>query len=319
MTKTVMLRNVILALGIFVGFGCATGVKKDSREGRNNSDVSPDLGDSDTNSETQDGMASQNEDQSKKSDATVVNKSTNPDLYKKFNQARSSHQTRAALEAAGELLARNPGDAGVLNALSSFYIELDKYDLARLVTTKVLEKNQGNSSALNNLGIIELKQGNLRLALVNFKKATETDPSNRFAHGNLGSIYLQYRNYPNAAAELQAAVDHGDQSVAAYSNLGFALAEIGRYDDAANAYDKALAKDSGNLNAMTNYAVLLIQDMGNKEKGLKLLNKIRFVAHEPAILEKVEALTRIAEAPKKSVQEKGAIGNGAIGNGEQSE
>ena len=157
---------------------------------------------------------------------------------------------------------------------------------------------------MNNLGVVELKTGNLRLALANFKKSTEVDSGNKYAHANLGVVYLQYRNYHNAAQELQAAVDHGDQSTATLSNLGFAMTGVGKFSEAEDAYEKALKKEASNSTVMINYAALLIQHEGKTDKGIKLINKIRFVAHEPAILERAESLAKIAEGPKKKGQEK---------------
>ena len=90
------------------------------------------------------------------------------------------------------------------------------------------------------------------------------------------------QNIINAVVELEAAVDNGDQSPATLSNLGFARTGAkGDFSKAEDAYQKALSKDSSNVPIMLNYAALLVEHNMSKDKAVKLLNKIRFVAHEP--------------------------------------
>lgn len=222
------------------------------------------------------------------------------DMYRRFNDARNAHDIKAANAAAADILARNPNDVKVLNALAVMAIEQEKYDLARLLIAKILEKEPNNSAAYNNLGVVELKTDNLRLALVNFKKATELDSGNKSAHANLGAIYLQYRNYANSVTELQFAVNNGDQSPATLSNLAFAQTGAGDYDGARNTYEKALSKDPNNVTIMLNYSALLIEHANRQKDAIKLLNKVRFVAREPAILDKAELLLKKAENPTKN-------------------
>jgi Flp pilus assembly protein TadD len=219
-------------------------------------------------------------------------------FYKRFNDARAHHDTETANHLAGEILTHNPNDAKVLNGLTAMAIEDGKVDLARLLIRKVLEKNPNNGGAYNNLGVVELKDDNLRLALIQFKKATELDPGNRAAHANLGAIYLKYRNYQNATVELTAAQSHGDDSLSTLNNLAYALKGSGNYDDAAKYYQKALTKDQNNVTVMINYATLLVENLNKPKDAVKLLNKIRFISQEPAILNKVDWLSRRAENPK---------------------
>jgi Tfp pilus assembly protein PilF len=219
------------------------------------------------------------------------------DLYHRFEMARKQNDSAAVNQAAGEILSRNPGDVRVLNSLAAMAVQQEKYDLARLYISKVLARDPNNGAAYNNRGVIELKTDNLRLALEQFKRATEVDSKNRAAHANLGAIYLKYRNYQNASQELQVAVDNGDQSPDTLSNLGFALTGIADYTNAEKYYQKALAKDSNNMLINLNLATLLIEKTHKYKEGIKLLNKIRFIAHEPAILDKVEILLKKAENP----------------------
>ncbi len=236
-----------------------------------------------------------NEDPNKKS----IRQAPSADLYRRFSENMKAKQYRSANDVAAEILARNPNDAKTLNGLTVMAIDQGKLDLARMLISKQLTKNPQNTNALNNLGVIELKSDNLRLALVNFKKATEFDQANRAAHANLGTIYLQYRNYQNAANELQLAVNNGDKSPETLTNLGFALRGAGKFSEAEDAYEKALGKDQNNPVTLLNYAVLLVENKKDNGKALKILNKLRFVAREPAILERANALARKAEAKEK--------------------
>jgi Flp pilus assembly protein TadD len=217
--------------------------------------------------------------------------------FTQFLAARKRHDSAMANQLAGEILSRNPNDTRVLNILAVMAIEEEKYDLARLFIDKVLAKDQNNGTALNNLGVIELKTDNLRLALIQFKKASAFDPKNKAAHANLGSIYLKYRNYQNAAQELGDAVENGDQGPDTLSNLGFAQTGIGDFGAATKSYERAIAKDSNNTTILLNYSALLVEKLHRYKDAIKLLNKIRFIAREPAILDKVEILLKKAENP----------------------
>jgi Tfp pilus assembly protein PilF len=230
--------------------------------------------------------------------------STMIEYYKKFNDARLSRNYKAAQDAAGEILARNPNDLKILNALAIMAIEQGKFDLARLLLGKVLAKDPNNTSALNNLGLVEFRTDNLRLALAKFKRAVEIDSGNRAAHANLGNIYLQYRNYPNAATELQAAVDNGDKGLDTLNNLGIALTHTGKYDQAVDTYERAISKDANNPTVLLNYSVLLVEHVNRPKKAMKFLNKIRLASNDSAILEKVNQLAKRAETASKGSTEK---------------
>jgi Flp pilus assembly protein TadD len=249
----------------------------------------------DSNGELDQGAPAQAPQEAQPMHAIQAPSGSSNELYNRFNNSRSRKDWQGTFDAAGEILARNPNDTKVLNALACLAIDQDKDDMGRLLLNKVLALEPNNSAALNNLGVIELKADNLRMALIDFKKATETDPRTRAAHANLGTIYLQYRNYLNASAELESAVENGDQSPATLNNLGFAKAGAGDFGKARSAYEKAMSKDPGNIPMMLNYAALLVDHTGDKSEAIKLLNKIRFIAHEPAILNKVEVLLRKAE------------------------
>ncbi|MCC6276357.1 MAG: tetratricopeptide repeat protein [Oligoflexia bacterium] len=225
--------------------------------------------------------------------------------YRRFNEARLSKNFKLAQEIGGEILARQPNDLRILNALGIMAIEQNKLSLARLLIGKVLAKEPSNSAAQNNLGLIELKSGNLRLALSHFKKSIEINPSNRSARANLGQIYLSYRNYTAAAAELESAVRSGDESVETLSNWGVALSRTGQSEQAIEAFEKALKKNEGNAVVQLNYAVLLLDQVNRPKKALKFLNKIRSSSTDPAIIEKAIQMAKRAEAAAKGSTEKG--------------
>jgi tetratricopeptide (TPR) repeat protein len=229
----------------------------------------------------------------------------NKSLYQRFADARKRRDITTANQVGGEILSRNPNDTRILNSLAALAIEQGKYDLARLYTDKTLVKDPNNGAAYNNLGVVELKTDNLRLALIQFKKATAFDPKNKAAHANLGTIYLKYRNYTNAAEELKDAVENGDQSPETLSNYAFAQTGEGDYGGAAKSYERALAKDSNNISILVNYSVLMVERLHKYKDAIKVLNKIRFIAREPAILDKVEILLKKAEKPgsEKGVSE----------------
>jgi Tfp pilus assembly protein PilF len=226
--------------------------------------------------------------------ATAPRTAPDAGMYKRFNDARGAKNTKGAYEAAGEILARSPNDPQVLNGLAALAIDQGKYDLARLLTNKVLTRDPRNAAALNNQGVIELKADNLRQALVDFKQATASGTS-RAAHANLGTIYLQYRNYQSASVELARAVELGDQSLETLVNAGTACKGAGQFDKAEGYFEKALAKDPNNNALLLNYSALLVENLNKPQPALKMLNKLRFSAHDPAIIERANQLAQKAQ------------------------
>jgi len=240
--------------------------------------------------------------ESKPAEAPKAPEVSSYDLYKKYRDARVAKDYRAASQYASEILSRNPNDPKILNALATSAIESGKLDLARLILGKILYRDPNNSPALNNIGVVELKSDNLRLALINFKRAAAADARNKAALANLGAIYVQYRNYGAAVSALETAIDYGDQATDTMNNYAIALSGVGDKDRATKQFEKTLAKDQNNVNVMVNYAAHLIDRAGDSKKALGILNKVRFIAHEPAILERVNSLTRKAEAPSTATK-----------------
>ena len=304
---------LILALGATQG--CSSASKKPVKAAAKNSGKAETIsGDSsdipvaqepDSPSASTDSDSSPSEATSKVQDATPVGEISDS-MYKKFSDARKGGNFKAAQEAAGEILARNPGDVRTLNGLSSLAIQQGKYDFAKMLISKVLSKEPGNSTAHNNLGVVFLKTDNLRLALVEFKKAIDSDSHNRFARANLGSIYLQYRNYAAATEELDAAVNSGDKSPETLSNLAFALSLSGQAERAVQLYEEALEKAPSNNLVRLNYAACLVERAAQPKKALNVLNKLKFSVNDPVILEKVNQLAKKAEQAANGSTEKGA-------------
>lgn len=291
----------LLALGTLIfAIGCASSSQKD--ESAESAEIQGEADAGMHSPEARGDAGSSVQTSARTSDPVAVPSGATGDMYKKYISARLSRHSAAAHEAAGEILARNPHDTKILNSLAVLAIEQNKPELARLILNKVLDKDPKNASAHNNKGVIELKGGELRLALIEFKKAVELDGRLAAAHANLGAIYLQYRNYQNAVAELQAATEYGDQSPETLSNYGFALTGVQKYSKAADVYEKASSKGPANAHILMNYAVLLVEKVNRPKDALKLLNKIRFVATEPAIIEKASVLAQEAEAASRSGQ-----------------
>jgi len=307
-----MMKNWLsLILILAITTGCSSSAKKAQNEGpqstggsaseqANQESATPQTG-----SDAIAAAVGEEEETAASQSATVT--TATPEVYKRFDQARKSKRIQEAVDAAGELLARNPNDIVVLNGLATLYIETGKLEAAKLVLSRALAKAPNESALHNNAGLIELKSKNLRGALIEFKKAVKEDGRNRSAHANLGVVYLQYQNYKAAADELRAAVSDGDQRPEILCDYALALKMTGQIDRALEMYERATGRAPNSVPIMLNFATLLIENANRPKRGLKVINKIRMVATEPDILEKTRELARKAEAQAKNSQEKESL------------
>ncbi len=108
-----------------------------------------------------------------------------------------------------ELLAKNPGDAVVLNNLANIQIRMR--DLVSAVTTarKALEKDTGNAAILDTLGWALFLSKQNESALQYIRDARLRDPSNPEIRYHLGAVLNAFDRKPEASEELEAALSYG--------------------------------------------------------------------------------------------------------------
>lgn len=213
-----------------------------------------------------------------------------PVNHKSLREAVANNDQRRVQEIASQLLARDPKDVKALNALGVQQLKNNKSALARLLFKKALETEPRNAGLLNNYGVTFLAEKDETRALTEFKKALDVDSDHPSASANIGYIHLKYRNYDQARRLLETAYESNRNNVKVANNFGIALRNSGDASAAKRVFEKALDKEPKDVNLLMNYALVLVENLKDKTKGQEIINKIKFLASDPAILSQARQL-----------------------------
>jgi tetratricopeptide (TPR) repeat protein len=118
------------------------------------------------------------------------------------------------------------------------------------------------ASAWTLLGALEMQRGDIPLAISVLETARKLDPNSEAALLNLGLAYARVERFAEAAASYGAAADAKEkrskqESVMPRYNQGVVLAKAGKLDEAAVAYNRVLAVEPKNYDALVNSGVIL--------------------------------------------------------------
>jgi Flp pilus assembly protein TadD len=224
-----------------------------------------------------------------------------PERYRKLVATRNDSDGRTVTGESSKLLADQGDDINTLNFLAMHHYKNGKYHLAKLILGRAIKANPKLASLYSNLGIILLAEGEERDGIEYLQKALELDSDNWAANATLGSYYVKYSGFKKAVVPLAKAYsqDPDDRDVA--NNYAVALASVGRTKEARDIYEQILRKgsSSNNVKALFNYAVLLIDQMGKYEEGLKLVYKVNFIGPEKQMVAELNSLEKKAKEALK--------------------
>lgn len=231
---------------------------------------------------------------------TVESEETGGRKYAGLSRAVRSGQGAQVISEAASLLGRNAYDATALNALGLYYLNLGRIPAAKAYFNKALEKNTGYAALYNNLGVALQREGDLAAAIVNFKKALRVDDRNAASLGNLGSVYLIGGDYAKARFLLEQSYKLNPNQLSVANNYAISLRVAKEFRAAQRVYDQVLSKDSKNVDALLNYATLLIEHLNQPKDGLNLVYKVKFLETDRQdVLAQANALEKKAKAELK--------------------
>ena len=200
-------------------------------------------------------------------------------------------QYRKLLIEAGKILSRDEYDLKALCALGLYHMDKRQYGASRIFFEKALEKHPNEAGLYNNIGVILLKEGHLDSALLSFKKAYDIENSNLAVQANLGSIYVKHMDYVQAENLAVDAYSRKPDNAIVANNFAIILRTQGQYEEAGQIYQKILERNSRDLPANLNYAILLVEYMKKYKKGKQMVNKLEFLNPKSKyILEKIKDL-----------------------------
>jgi len=175
------------------------------------------------------------------------------------DKAKAIEYERKAKEIFDALLARDPDNVSVNNAMALYYLYHGDLEMAEKFVTKVLIIQPNNVVALNTRGLINLKSGNLAIARWVFEeKALKEDPHSTEAWTNLGVTYMKMGKTPEAVACFEKALEFDPDNVPALLNVASIYLQYLHYQAALEQYERVLKLVPDNVEAMVGASSCLL-------------------------------------------------------------
>ena len=106
--------------------------------------------------------------------------------------------------------------------------------------------------ALNNIGIVQYEHGKYSEAVRNYDMALSCDPEFWKAYGNRANAYYQLNEWYRALDDFEYLERKIPDTAYVHFGLGLVKAKMRKYDEAIEAFDRALALDSANVEVLVN-------------------------------------------------------------------
>lgn len=160
----------------------------------------------------------------------------------------------------------NPKDARSCTNLGLAYLTLGQLDDALRYTQRATILDPKSAAVWLNLGVALEASGDFPQAESAYRRSLDVDPTNLQTMLNLGLNLVQQGKSEDAVSIMERVLQETD-TPAIRKRYADALARGGRYDDAVAQYEKALANDEDNYEAMNGIAYVRIAEY---RKGLEL-------------------------------------------------
>ena len=164
----------------------------------------------------------------------------------RFREAEFCYQT---------VLRQQPKNAMALNLMGTLAIEAQRNDVAIDYMKRAVKLDPENAVFRNNLGNAYDLVGNVDLARKHLRKAIELDGTLVEAMCNLGRSYRAELAGEIAEGFYRRALEVHGQSLAALVGMGDLLTDMGRQAEALEYFERAIALDRGNVEALAGLAL----------------------------------------------------------------
>lgn len=155
------------------------------------------------------------------------------------------------------------------------YIQRDDFEKARMNIGRALEIDADSSQAYAALGLLYQQQAENKLAEEHFKKAMDLDATNTRGRTFYASFLFRVQRYNEALEQFEIAGSDTEYSRRAiiFVNVAQCYLKLDQTDQAVKAYEKALALDRTQAQALIGISQLLIQQ-GEYLKGQQYYNRM---------------------------------------------
>jgi Flp pilus assembly protein TadD len=290
-----MKRYYILSLVFLTACSSAPSKKDSSNKGSSNAIGEPnDSADNDTATSAADLTATDSSSDSDGAKApmqvALPVKYDNDSFKSDLAKAYQNRESRRIEQIISKKLGEDPNNLLALNTLGLQYFRSGAFGMARLVWERAAKSNPNESALQNNLALTYMRTGDDETAFSYLKKAVQMKPSDEAANANLGYYYLKYKNYSLAETVLRQAYDVNKKSYANANNYAIALYKNGKVDDSIKVYETLIHSNSNQVEALLNYADLLIQEKKDKAKAKDLLNRAKLMSQDGSTLRYISEL-----------------------------
>jgi protein O-GlcNAc transferase len=176
-----------------------------------------------------------------------------------FSQAVSSYLSSLSIE---------PDNVRGHNNLGQALMRLGKHAEAVQSFRRALELDPNYAIGYNNLGIALYEQGDFDAAVACYQRALQLNPAFSEAHNNLGNVLVKLNRAGEALGHFESAM----LLKPAMLNHGNALQQLKLYGAAVESYERALAAEPDNAEALSNCASALLA-LKRPEEALSLCER----------------------------------------------
>jgi tetratricopeptide (TPR) repeat protein len=224
------------------------------------------------------------------------------DELQAFGKALKGSSEEAVVERAAKILAKDPDHLKTLNGLAVHYFKQKKFGLAKILLKRAMVKHPDESALHNNMALIQMSEGDGPLAISSFRKALSSG-SYRMATLNLTSVLLEHRDYARALSPLEEAYSDVKSdlrrgqgpAVDIANNYAVALMGVGEGSKSRQVFEAIIEGGSRDAEVHLNYAILLVDVLGDKKNGQRALSKLQFMTDREDILRQAGELERRAK------------------------
>jgi Flp pilus assembly protein TadD len=223
---------------------------------------------------------------------------------------RQEKKLDEAEAAARKVLERHPKDAGAWRVLAAVEADRGHARLAESALNNARKLDPGNAAIVNELGLLAIRRDDVVAARALFAEAARLDPAFSPAWVNLGALALRYRDYPAAAEALSKAVETDPARAESHLALAWALEGLRRPREARAEYEKVLAADASNDDALYGRALALKAegDLAGASAALRAYLERKSAAHVKEAQQQLAAIAlrlqgaRAAKSPPAAAE-----------------
>ncbi len=200
-------------------------------------------------------------------------------LYNRAVTLSDMRRHEDALKGFDAALAVSPGFTLAHFSRGGALAALGRYEEALAAYDRVLAINPTHAEAINDRGVALWNLGRVDEALTAFDQAAAMKPELADAHINRAGLLFDRRHYKEALEAYDRALAIVPDRSAAWNGRGSVLRALKQFDAALESFDKALTLDPGNIEALSNRAIVNWDDLGRYEPALADREKV--LALEP--------------------------------------